>query len=423
MIRHILKIIWNERRTNSWMVLEFVLVFTVLWFCADFLYDTCKQYLQPTGYDIAHTYRVRFNTKKDMHDSREEDEKEAGDTNYEVAMLIVDRIKKYPGVEYVSLSESAVPYGFSMSGTQYLINNDTVGIQFSIKKITASFFDVFKIKPVSGRLFTDDSSTDEIIISSMDGVFLGNHPMNEVISLKRGNEEEQQKDIPVIGIVNTPKNFILGTLENSIFNILKKEEVNIAENQVILRIKPEADVNFSRKFMNDMREQLNVGEFYLTSIESGETITKDASKSFDSLNNVKSTLSITGFLLLNIFMGIVGTFWFLTQSRRSEIGLRLALGSSKRKVTGMIVNETLMILFLASIVATVICLNVSMTDFLESMGLPVVYRPKDAPANYVQLIINYCITFGTLAFISMAAVMYPAYQAAKTQPAEALKDE
>ncbi len=37
MIHHILKIIWNERRINAWIVLEYVLVFCVLWFCCDFL--------------------------------------------------------------------------------------------------------------------------------------------------------------------------------------------------------------------------------------------------------------------------------------------------------------------------------------------------------------------------------------------------
>ena len=36
MIRHILKIIWNERRSNLWILLEYTLVFSVLWFCCDY---------------------------------------------------------------------------------------------------------------------------------------------------------------------------------------------------------------------------------------------------------------------------------------------------------------------------------------------------------------------------------------------------
>ena len=423
MILHIFKIIWNERRTNSWIALEFVLVFTVLWFCTDFLYDMAKRYLQDTGYDIKHTYTVRFGSKSTMPGWLEEREKKEEETEYQDAMTIVDRIKKYHGVESVSLSESAVPYEFSYSAGGYLINSDTVNTQMSRKKVTASFFDVFKIKPVSGQLFSDDNLTEGVIISSMDGKFLEKHPISEVTSIKDGWDSDHKNSMQVIGIVNTPRTNYINNPMNSLFIGLKKEEVNILFNQVALRVSPEADVNFTEKFMKDMREQLNVGEYYLTSIESGESILRTAASLFGNSNNVKSTLSITVFLLVNIFLGIIGTFWFLTQSRRSEIGLRIALGSSKRKVTGWIISETLIILLVTSVIATIICINVSMTDLLQSMGLPVVHRPEDAPVDYLQHILNYGITFGVLALISVGAVWYPASQAAKVQPADALRDE
>ena len=35
-----------------------------------------------------------------------------------------------------------------------------------------------------------------------------------------------------------------------------------------------------------------------------------------------------GFLLLNIFLGLLGTFWFRTQQRRSEIALHKAHGAT-----------------------------------------------------------------------------------------------
>ena len=420
MIRHIFKIIWNERRTNSWIVIEFVLVFTVLWFCTDFLYNMTVRYLQDTGYDIKHTYSVKFAHQKSTPELIERYEKE--NARYEDAMTIVDRIMKYPGVESVSLSETAVPYEYSYSGGSYLINADTVAIQLRIKKVTASFFDVFKIKPVSGQLFSNDNPTDRVIISSKDGEFLETHPTSEVTQVKVGWGSDQNP-MTVMGIVNTPmSNYIRGP-ENSIFFNLKKEEINISHNQLALRVSPNADVDFAEKFMEDMREQLNVGEYYLASIESGKSILKKVADMAGISNNVKSTLSITAFLLVNIFLGTIGTFWFLTQSRRSEIGLRIALGSSKRKVTGWIIGETLIILLITSVIATVICVNVSMTDLLESMGLPVVARPEDAPVDYLRQIINYVITFGVLALISVAAVWYPASQAAKVQPADALRDE
>ena len=65
-------------------------------------------------------------------------------------------------------------------------------------------------------------------------------------------------------------------------------------------------------------------------------------------------------------LGILGTFYFRTQSRRSEIGLRIALGSSKRKIRSLIFTETLLLLFLASIVATILCMALRFADLIQS---------------------------------------------------------
>lgn len=63
MIRHIFKIIWNERKTNAWITLEYVLVFCVLWFCVDYLFYMGKCYFEPNGFDIEHTYQINMERK------------------------------------------------------------------------------------------------------------------------------------------------------------------------------------------------------------------------------------------------------------------------------------------------------------------------------------------------------------------------
>ena len=63
MIRHIFKIIWNERKTNAWITLEYVLVFCVLWFCVDYLFYMGKCYFEPNGFDIEHTYQINMQRK------------------------------------------------------------------------------------------------------------------------------------------------------------------------------------------------------------------------------------------------------------------------------------------------------------------------------------------------------------------------
>ena len=60
MIRHILKIIWNERRSNLWILLEYTLVFSVLWFCCDYCSAILRTYKSDPGIDIRDTYRIEM---------------------------------------------------------------------------------------------------------------------------------------------------------------------------------------------------------------------------------------------------------------------------------------------------------------------------------------------------------------------------
>lgn len=57
------------------------------------------------------------------------------------------------------------------------------------------------------------------------------------------------------------------------------------------------------------------------------------------------------FFLLNIALGIIGTFWFRNQARRNEIGLRMALGSSRNKLQAQYIAEAILLLTLAAIPA------------------------------------------------------------------------
>lgn len=189
-----------------------------------------------------------------------------------------------------------------------------------------------------------------------------------------------------------------------------------------IRVKPEADYNFIEKFKEDMQAQLEVGPYYLTSVVS---IEKDRQRAIDRAgydNNFKSIYSIAGFLIINIFLAVIGSFWFRMQARRSEIGLRLALGASKRNVKLMFTTETVIILFIASIIATILCVNISMIDILKDIGIPIINR-EEGEVIVNQHFINYILTLLTLLIVTIFAVWYPAYRASRIQPSEALKEE
>ena len=60
MNKKLLKQIVNERRSNSWLFIELLLVSIVLWYVVDYMFVTLYTYFEPRGFDIENTYRVEF---------------------------------------------------------------------------------------------------------------------------------------------------------------------------------------------------------------------------------------------------------------------------------------------------------------------------------------------------------------------------
>lgn len=422
MIKQIFKIIWVERKTNVWILLELILVFCILWFCCDYMFFTVKRYFQPQGFDIEHTYRINISTKDEGKEILNSDDEEAKKKIQEDIWAIYDRIKQYPAVEYISYSNSAFPYSGSWSSTN--IMQDSVSVNMQIKRVTPDFFNVFKINIISGMSFTWENSVagKPVIISADKDNLFGKQSPEKIQYINRNKDNKEDKD-NVIGIANRSKRSEFEEYNVIAYYPMKKDDQNIAKyREICIRVKPEADKNFEEVFTKNMRSQLELGHYYLSSVTSIEEDRDNYMDWTGYSNNFKSIYSISTFLIVNIFLGIVGTFWFRVQSRRSEIGLRIAMGSTKNGVKRIFISETFLLLFLASLVAAVICVNISIGDILKDINVPVPERGEEK-VRVVQHFINYAITFVFLAAITFVAVWYPARKAAKTQPAEALKDE
>ncbi|EGK00525.1 ABC transporter permease [Dysgonomonas gadei] len=419
MIKHILKLIWTERKVNAWILLELILVFCILWFCTDYLYFMTKRYLEPRGFNIEHTYRIGIDLKDEGREILASSDEEKKNEMRDDIWTIYDRIKSYPAIEYLSYSSSAYPYSGSWSNGDMMI--DSVSAYFQFKTITPEFFNVFKIDILSGTPFSWDNvivGRPIIISPGRDGLIANKLPQ-EVKCTNPGGEHEET----VIGTAVKTKRNEYENYSAVLYRPMKKDHHYVAEyREVCVRVKPEADKNFEEKFTKDMRNQLEVGPYYLSSVISIEEDREQYMNWNGYENNFKSIYSITAFLIVNIFLGIIGTFWFRIQSRRSEIGLRIALGASKSNVKNMFVLETILLLFLASIVATIICINVSVTDVIRDINVPIPNREGES-AGILQYFINYGFTFLFLALIAIVAVWYPAKKASDIQPTEALRDE
>ena len=146
---------------------------------------------------------------------------------------------------------------------------------------------------------------------------------------------------------------------------------------VSLRVSEDADKNFAEKLMNDADRLYQVGNLYLLDITPFSHLREICE--LEDMNEWKTQLCVLGFLLLNIFLGVIGTFWFRTQQRRKEVALRLALGSSRRGIFSCLMYEGVLLLTLAAVPAAVIAFNIGYAELVD-VG-EIAFRCRTLPAG------------------------------------------
>ncbi|MCD7937125.1 MAG: FtsX-like permease family protein [Tannerellaceae bacterium] len=435
MIRHILTIIWNERKANGWLFLEYIFIFCVLWFCCDYLYYMGRSYLEPKGFNFENTYYLQM--VKSLQKSMEEEIDEPALTTQ-----VLDRIRRHPEVESVSISEAAMPYGNSY-GTGLMVQPDSFYIGIRDRRVDLSFFEVFKLKLKSGRIPDPGYSgqEEEILLSPDTHKSIGIHngtpyPIEKVIRLEHGPDKDQHRI--VTGILCPVKDSFYDRYTATMWRVKPEGYFTLSNSSITIRTKPGISKDFPERFLKEMRTQLSLDPYIFTSITPLQKMEKDSLENYGTADKLNSVYAITFFLIINIFLGVIGTFWYRTQARRGEIGLRITLGAKPYEVRKMLYMETLCILFFASLVALNICIYLNKYDLLNSLGIPTsnwnnigsIPLMKDQQQMctllwaYLQKEVTvYLITFGLLATVSILAVWYPARRASMVQPAEALREE
>ena len=179
-----------------------------------------------------------------------------------------------------------------------------------------------------------------------------------------------------------------------------------------LRVRPDADSGFMEKLMEDADRLYQVGNLYLLDVTSFKDLREICER--EDMNEAKTQLCVLGFLLMNIFLGVIGTFWFRTQQRRREVALRMAMGSSRQGVFLRLMSEGILLLTLAAVPAVIIAFNVGMAELVDVEKLPF------GGGRFLAAVVA---TWSLMAVMIVAGIWYPARGAMKVQPAEALHDE
>lgn len=413
MIKHLVKIIWNQRRRNGWMAAEILLVFVVLWYIIDSLMAVGKVFFAPMGWDIDHVYWISMGVEE--VDQNEMDSTYRYVTSGRSMLTAIDRIKTCPGVEAVGAGFMSMPY-VGENSYRHVGVNDSVNIEYvKLERVTPGFMEVFGFRPMEG----ERKSWEEMLTGNQ--VVLSGSLFEKF--KKKGGEREQGvffgEEMRVIGGVTATfraDRFQQGA--NWLFRRLTDEE--IAEDdtdfhvKIAVRVNPSADHDFPEFFVKQMEKQLSIDRLYLLDV----IPYSDLRYSMELRNGVKSELqnqiAVMGFLLFNIFLGIIGTFWFRTEQRKGEMGLRIALGSTRFSLKGIMIAEGLLLLTLIAIPALLICFNLHVSELTKGFYMDY---------TIARFVAGFFITYLVMAVMIILGIWYPAHQMVRLEPADALRYE
>lgn len=421
MLQHLLKIIWHQRRQNGWITAELFLVFVLLWYILDYFitfgYTASIEY----ACDIRDTYQVRLATVPETSpEYLRPDDREPGATVADYRLL-VDRIRQYPPVRHLSLSEMSAPYTPNYRNSS--LGQDSASSRpVQVLVVEPSYFDVFRVCPLSGGTpaklkkaltehslilsrkaaahhFPDGKAQGQTIYYHDRGPVL--YRIDDVCGpLKRDDYSREEESVYLL---------------LSLSYLAAQSEGALRELEISIRVDPGIDPHtFMADFRRDMQQQLRAGNFLFYEIRPYEELRHALYLNNGVADAVRFRIAFMLFLPVNIFLGIVGTFWFRNESRKAEIGLRMALGSSRRRILRMMIGEGELLLAVASLPALFVCLNLVKIEFPSVLMMDV---------TLPRIVLGLAGTYLCMALVIALGAWYPAWLSSRIAPADTLRNE
>ena len=412
MTKKLLTQIKNEWLSNLWLALELLVVSVVMWYVVDYLYTRAATYLEPRGFNIEHCYLIELGELTPKSPDYMPD-KSRDDTHADIAEL-VERLRRRPEVEAVSLSQNSYPYNGSNSSGE--VRYDTLqSPEWTIRRmVTPDFVRVFRYQGTRGE-------TPEQLAEMLErGEFLASDNLYRKYDHKL--TEFVGKRFQLFG--DTTKTYQLGAaLQNvryhdydqarSSYCFLAKQSFYYVGLELCVRVREGQDNNFITKLKEDSESQFRIGNLFISEIRSFHDIRRNFQQAWT--NDIRNYVMGMGFLLLNIFLGLLGTFWFRTQQSRSEIALHKAHGATDRAIFRRLLSEGLLLLVVVTPIALVIDWNLAHLE-LNSWR-------NGTTLEWDRLLLCAGISFVLMALMIAIGIGIPARKAMKVQPAEALHDE
>lgn len=421
MIKQLFKILWHQRRANGWIFAELLVVLATVWTLIDGYWVDYRTYHTPLGYDINHVWRFKLSNLSDRAAGYVPDSLYTSSDTEDLQRLM-DQIRRNPRVDGVCVTFYSCPYsgGNSWWGIRP-VDGDTTGLSqqsFQVRRVTPEYFDVFRVKDTDGNPVSQSLQGQHnplVISQTMEEAFYH----GERGKGRRLLQDESDQETPVAAVCQPIRYTEYERAEPCYYQVLEGAMLNesvdmftASSAELCVRMKKEYTKAEMNTLLGEMGDQLTVNNLTVYGVQSLDALRNFRISFYE--NKASQKMSILCFLLVNVFFGIVGTFWLRTQNRRGEMGLRVALGASRVSLSRFMYLEGLCLLSLTVIPVLFYAMNMIYLDKIDGYRIPL---------SAGRFLITFGATYLLLAGMICLGIWLPTRKAVQMAPADALRYE
>ncbi|RZM29154.1 MAG: FtsX-like permease family protein [Pedobacter sp.] len=394
MFKHLFKLIWNKKSQNFLLLMEILVSFMVVFLLSSSIVYYLINYQKPMGMDYKPVWTIQYNN-------------ELPTKNTDSIMMFYNAVKQhiaaFPEVESVSFSGNNIPFSGNFSSTD-LSNHGVKYEHISTFRVEDDFMKVWGLNLKEGRWFNsgDRIFTDKpvIINESFKKRMFGDAPATGQLISDKENEEKWR----VIGVVEDVKD------ESDFSPVMDGMYFKIDTgyfkwiSTITLKVNKTADAAFEGKLSKYLSNTFKNSSIEIAHVEDVRRA-KNRSKAMP----VVIFMIVAGFLVINVALGIFGVLWYNINKRKSEIGLRRAIGATGSAVSVQLVSESMLLATLSLIVGIFFAVQFPLLHVFNM------------PSNVYFIAIGVAIIF--IYLLVFLCSLYPGKQAAGIHPAIALHEE
>lgn len=389
----------TEWHSNAGLLIELVFTGIVLWGLCWFFSSITMLQSSKSGCDIEGVFSASIIYKGGDSISAEQHRKDLD--------ALVNHFKSKPGVLHAGYGSNGDPYSMMYLGNtlKHVNGDDTLYFDIHARFMSPELMEVYQIHGLDGA-----SPSEMARRLDRGDIFIGYDRVRDDVRHKidslKGSEMSTIVYRSTFSTLVKPikRNDYEPAQTMAIFPLMK----DMNPYTFAVRVSPEAAGTFLESItMDDYR----LGSVLLSSMTSMENIRQKTQASMTA--KIRTSIAGAFFLILVIFLGFSGAFWFRTLQRQKEIAIRRVNGATEADVFRRLISEGLVLLLVSCVFI------IPGVYFFKDVEMISEHMDRASRLEWIALI----IAVAAMALTIIAGIIYPAWRAVKQHPADVLHAE